>query len=40
MQHIFTKSFQGFAPLQKPKSSISLKGLNLSGKRKIESIED
>tara|TARA_B100001115_G_scaffold73303_1_gene53922 strand:- start:130 stop:1065 length:936 start_codon:yes stop_codon:yes gene_type:complete len=37
---IFPKSFQGFAPLQKPKSSISLKGLNLSGKRIIESTEN
>ncbi len=37
---IFPKTFQGFAPLQKPKSSISLKGLNLSGKRIIESTED
>ena len=37
---IFPKTFQGFAPLQMPKSSISLKGLHLSGKRKIESAED
>ena len=37
---VYTKSFQGFAPLQKPETSIKLKGLNLSGKRIIESSED
>ena len=37
---VLPSTFQGFAPLQKPESSISLKGLNLSGKRKTESIED
>ena len=37
---VLTKSFQDFAPLQKPESSISLKGLNLSGKRIVESPED
>ena len=31
-----SKAFEGFAPLQKPKPSINLKGLNLSGKRIIE----
>ena len=36
----FSKNFQGFAPLQKPKSSFVLKGLNSSGQRVIESIED
>ena len=30
------ENFEGFAPLQKPKPSINLKGLNLSGKRIIE----
>ena len=30
------ETFEGFAPLQKPKPSINLKGLNLSGKRIIE----
>ena len=34
------KTFDGFAPLQKPKSSINLKGFNLSGKRVIESPEN
>ena len=37
---VLTKSFQDFAPLQKPDSSLSLKGLNLSGKRIVESPED
>ena len=32
--------FNGFAPLQKPETSINLKGLNLSGKRVIERSED
>jgi len=35
-----SKTFDGFAPLQKPKSSINLKGFNLSGKRVIESPEN
>ena len=35
-----SKTFEGFAPLQKPKSSINLKGLNLSGKRIIEGTEN
>jgi rod shape-determining protein MreC len=37
---VLTKTFQDFAPLQKPDSSLSLKGLNLSGKRIVESPED
>ena len=37
---VLTKTFQDFAPLQKPDSSLSLKGLNLSGKRIFESPED
>ena len=37
---ILTKNFQDFAPLQKPDSSLSLKGLNLSGKRIVESPQD
>ncbi len=37
---IYSKNFQGFAPLQKPNSSISLKGFNFSGKRKTEGLED
>ena len=37
---VLTKTFQDFAPLQKPDSSLSLKGLNLSGKRVVESPED
>ena len=32
--------FQGFAPLQKPKKPSVLKGLDSSGTRKIERIED
>ena len=37
MSQLFpSKTFDGFAPLQKPKPSINLKGLNLSGKRIIE----
>ena len=36
----YSKTFDGFAPLQKPETSINLKGLNLSGKRIIESTED
>ena len=39
-QAFASKNFQGFAPLQKPESTINLKGLNLSGKRIIESVED
>ena len=39
-QAFSSKNFQGFAPLQKPKPPLSLKGLSLSGKRKNESIED
>ena len=39
-QPLYSKTFYGFAPLQKPESSINLKGLNLSGKRIIESTED
>ena len=35
-----SKSFQGFATLQKPKRSIVLKGLDSSGTRKLESLED
>ena len=34
-----SKTFDGFAPLQKPKSAITFKGLNLSGKRNIESFK-
>jgi rod shape-determining protein MreC len=36
---ILPKSFDGFAPLQKPEPSINLKGLNLGGKRISESTE-
>ena len=39
-QPMSSKTFDGFAPLQKPKSSINLKGFNLSGKRVIESPEN
>ena len=39
-QFFSSKNFQGFAPLQKPKPSINLKGLNFSGKRVIEGLED
>ena len=39
-QPFFPKTFDGFAPLQKPDSSVNLKCLNLSGKRIIESEED
>ena len=39
-QPMSSKTFDGFAPLQKPKSSINLKGFNLSGKRVIESQEN
>ena len=39
-QPLYSKNFDGFAPLQKPDSSVNLKGLNLSGKRIIESEED
>jgi len=35
-----SKQFNGFAPLQKPETSINLKGLNLSGKRVIESTDN
>ena len=35
-----SNSFQGFAPLQKPKRSMVLKGLDSSGTRKTESLED
>lgn len=34
------KDFKGFAPLQEPKPSLGLKGLNSSGTRTIESLED
>jgi rod shape-determining protein MreC len=37
---VLTKTFQDFAPLQKPDASLSLRGLNLSGKRIVESPED
>tara|TARA_B100000963_G_C22495268_1_gene611146 strand:- start:17 stop:952 length:936 start_codon:yes stop_codon:yes gene_type:complete len=37
---VYPKAFQGFAPLQKPESPITLKGLNFSGKRMLESSED
>ena len=40
LQPFYSKTFDSFAPLQKPESSINLKGLNLSGKRIIESTED
>ena len=40
LQTLYSKTFDGFAPLQKPESSLNLKGLNLSGKRIIESQED
>jgi len=36
----FSNKFQGFAPLQKPKKSSILKGLDSSGTRKRESLED
>ncbi len=36
----FSNDFQGFAPLQKPKKSIVLKGLDSSGNRKVESLND
>ncbi len=36
----YSKTFQGFAPLQKPETSIYLKGLNSRGKRIIESSKD
>ena len=39
-QPFLSKTFDGFAPLQKPESSINLKGLNLSGKRVIESTDN
>tara|TARA_B100001248_G_C27315534_1_gene424159 strand:+ start:38 stop:973 length:936 start_codon:yes stop_codon:yes gene_type:complete len=39
-QPLYSKNFDGFAPLQKPESSLNLKGLNLSGKRIIESQEN
>jgi len=32
--------FDGFAPMQKPKTSRGLKGIDSSGRRKIESAED
>ena len=34
------KHFNGFAPLQKPLPSIGLKGINSSGKRKLESLKN
>ena len=34
------KHFNGFAPLQKPMPSIGLKGINSSGKRKLESLKN
>jgi len=37
---VFQNSFQGFAPLQKPEPSISLKGLNLGGKKINESYDN
>ncbi len=40
LQPFSSKIFTGFAPLQKPETSINLKGLNLSGKRIIESLEE
>ena len=39
-ENVNSTTFHGFAPLQKPEQSIKLKGLNLSGKRIIESTED
>ena len=36
----FSNNFQGFAPLQKPKKSLVLKGLDSSGKRKVESFDN
>ena len=32
--------FDGFAPMQKPKTSLGLKGIDSSGSRKLESAED
>ena len=37
---VFTRNFQGFAPLQRPEPSINLKGLSLGGKRINESSEN
>jgi cell shape-determining protein MreC len=37
---VFTRNFQGYAPLQRPEPSITLKGLNLGGKRINESSEN
>ena len=36
----FLNSFHGFAPLQKPKKSFVLKGLDSSGRRKIEGLNN
>ena len=36
----FSNKFQGYAPLQKPKKSSVLRGLDSSGTRKKESLED
>lgn len=36
----FDKGFHGFAPLQKPKPSLGLKGLDSSGNRKFQSIKN
>lgn len=36
----FDKEFNGFAPLQKPKPPLGLKGLDSSGNRKFQSVED
>jgi cell shape-determining protein MreC len=36
----YNKGFHGFAPLQKPKPTIGLKGLDSSGSRKSEDVAD
>ena len=36
----YSNHFQGFAPLQKPKKYQVLKGLDSSGTRKVESLDD
>ena len=33
-------SFDGFAPMQKPKTSLGLKGIDSSGSRKLENVVD
>ena len=39
-QENLTQNFNGFAPLQKPKSSDSFKGINSSGKKKLEDLKN